>query len=120
MQIPGGTVEDTHLLMGVILNKDITHSKMRRHIEKPRIVLLDCNLEYKKGESQTAMEITKEEDFTKALMAEEAAIKQVCHMPCVGLVLRRSISRRCAKRSSYSSLMWFSPRRVYRTWRNTT
>lgn len=53
--------------MGVILNKDVTHSKMRRRIEKPRVVLLDCNLEYKKGESQTAIEISKEEDFTRVL-----------------------------------------------------
>jgi len=77
-KIPGGTVEDTHLMMGVILNKDITHSKMRRRVEKPRIVLLDCNLEYKKGESQTAMEISKEEDFTRALQMEEASIKAMC------------------------------------------
>lgn len=26
-----------------------------RKIEKPRIVLLDCNLEYKKGESQVGL-----------------------------------------------------------------
>jgi|AntRauMFilla1563_2_1112583.scaffolds.fasta_scaffold231555_1 hypothetical protein len=32
-------------------------------IENPRIMLLDCPLEYKKGESQTNVEITKEEDW---------------------------------------------------------
>lgn len=46
-----------------MINKDIVHPKMKRRIEKPRIVLLDCNLEYKKGESQTNIEFTKEEDF---------------------------------------------------------
>jgi len=35
-----------------MINKDVTHSKMRRRIENPRIILLDCGLEYKKGESQ--------------------------------------------------------------------
>ena len=35
-----------------MLNKDVTHAKMRRRIENPRIILLDCPLEYKKGESQ--------------------------------------------------------------------
>ena len=35
-----------------MINKDVTHPRMRRRIENPRIVLLDCNLEYKKGESQ--------------------------------------------------------------------
>jgi len=51
---------------------------MKRRIENPRILLLDCNLEYKKGESQTNMEIMKEEDFSKALEAEEAYIKKIC------------------------------------------
>ena len=40
---------------------------MRRRIENPRIVLLDCNLEYKKGESQTSLEIIREEDISKIL-----------------------------------------------------
>lgn len=40
------------MLQGVMINKDVTHAKMRRKIENPRIILLDCNLEYKKGESQ--------------------------------------------------------------------
>ena len=33
---------------------------MRRRIENPRILLLDCPLEYKKGESQTNVEIMNE------------------------------------------------------------
>ncbi|CAI9597384.1 unnamed protein product [Staurois parvus] len=36
-----------------------THPKMKRLIKNPRIVLLDCSLEYKKGESQTEIEITR-------------------------------------------------------------
>ena len=46
-----------------MVNKDVVHPKMRRRIENPRILLLDCNLEYKKGESQTSIEFTKEADF---------------------------------------------------------
>merc|ERR1711936_510610 len=58
-KIPGGTIEDSAVLKGVMFNKDVTHPKMKRKIENPRILLLDCNLEYKKGESQTNMEIKK-------------------------------------------------------------
>ena len=47
-KLPGGDVTESHVFHGVVLNKDVTHSKMRRRIENPRIVLLDCNLEYKK------------------------------------------------------------------------
>jgi T-complex protein 1 subunit gamma len=51
-KIPGGSIEDSYLVPGTMFNKDVTFpSKMRRRIENPRVLLLDCNLEYKKGES---------------------------------------------------------------------
>ncbi|PPQ92938.1 hypothetical protein CVT25_000102 [Psilocybe cyanescens] len=50
-KIPGGDIEESRVLSGVLLNKDITHPAMRR-----RIILLDLPLEYKKRESQTNME----------------------------------------------------------------
>lgn len=53
-----------------MVNKDITHPKMRRVIKKPRILLLDCPLEYKKGESQTNMELKTENAMTDALTQE--------------------------------------------------
>ena len=50
-------MEDSHVLNGVMLNKDVTHPGMRRKIENPRILLLDCSLEYQKGESQVRKKI---------------------------------------------------------------
>lgn len=44
----------------------------------PRIILLDCPLEYKKGESQTNIEISKETDWNKILEIEEEQIKAMC------------------------------------------
>ena len=77
-KIPGGEIEQSEVLDGVMVNKDITHPKMRRRIENPRIVLLDCPLEYKKGESQTNIEISKEADWNRILEIEEEQIKQMC------------------------------------------
>merc|ERR1719285_1358997 len=77
-KIPGGAIEDSMVLNGVMINKDITHPKMRRKIENPRIVLLDCPMEYKKGESMTNMELSKETDFSRVLELEEEAIKAMC------------------------------------------
>lgn len=77
-KIPGGTMEDSKVLKGILVNKDVTHPKMRRRIENPRIVLLDCSLEYKKGESQTNIEITKEEDFGRILQLEEEMVQEMC------------------------------------------
>lgn len=77
-KVPGGFIEDSCVLRGIMLNKDITHPRMRRTIKNPRIVLLDCSLEYKKGESQTEIEITREEDFNRILQMEEEFIQQMC------------------------------------------
>ncbi|EDV48796.1 T-complex protein 1 subunit gamma [Drosophila erecta] len=77
-KIPGGAIEESCVLKGVMINKDVTHPKMRRLIENPRIVLLDCSLEYKKGESQTNVEIIGEQDFTRMLQIEEEFVQRIC------------------------------------------
>lgn len=79
-KIPGGAIEDSQVLDGIMLNKDITHPKMRRRIENPRIILLDCPLEYKKGESQTNIELAKEGQYERFLEIEEEQIKASCDM----------------------------------------
>merc|ERR1712019_135057 len=62
-KIPGGLIEDSRVLNGVMINKDIVHSKMSRRIENP------------KGESQTDVEMAGETDFTKLLKMEEEYIQ---------------------------------------------
>lgn len=42
------------------------------------MLLLDCPLEYKKGESQTAVEITKEDEWQKLLEQEELEVRAMC------------------------------------------
>merc|ERR1719188_1248221 len=77
-KISGGELTDCEVLDGVMFNKDITHPRMRRTIKNPRVCLLDCPLEYKKGESQTNVEITKEADWERLLQQEEDEMKKVC------------------------------------------
>lgn len=77
-KLPGGELSECRVLDGVMLNKDVTHPRMRRRIENPRVLLMDTPLEYKKGESQTNLEITKEEDWEKILRQEEAEIEKMC------------------------------------------
>lgn len=78
-KIPGGELDDATVLNGVMFQKDTTHSKMRRRIENPRILLLDSPLEYKKGESQTNMEITDEQDWNAMLKLEEEYVENMCN-----------------------------------------
>jgi len=77
-KIPGGSWEESRVLNGVMLEKDVLHPSMRRRIEKPRILLLDCGLEYKKGESMTNVSIQREDDFEKLLEMEDKYIRKIC------------------------------------------
>jgi T-complex protein 1 subunit gamma len=78
-KIAGGSIEDCRVLKGVMMNKDVVApGRMKRRIENPRVMLLDCPLEYKKGENQTNVEITKEEDWAVLLKMEEEWIQGVC------------------------------------------
>ena len=62
---------ESRVLRGVMLNKDVTHPSMRRRIEKPRIVLLDCGLEYVQAESVAHLEISEAENWDKALKKKQ-------------------------------------------------
>lgn len=77
-KIPGGEVTDSKVIDGCILNKDVTHSSMRRDIKDPRVILLDCPIEYKKAESQVSIEVEGEGDWTDILKQEEAAVTKMC------------------------------------------
>ena len=77
-KIPGGELNESRVVRGVMLNKDVTHASMRRRIEHPRVVLLDCSLEYVKPESVANMEIHEAEEWDKALRNEEESVKEMC------------------------------------------
>ena len=62
-----------------MVNKDIVHPKMARKVVNPRVLLLDCPLEYKKGESQTNVELSKESDWETILKMEEDHIEKLCN-----------------------------------------
>ncbi|CAI9755839.1 unnamed protein product [Fraxinus pennsylvanica] len=78
-KVPGGQLEDSKVLKGVMFDKDVVApGKMRRKILNPRIILLDCPLEYKKGENQTNAELLREEDWSVLLKMEEEYIENLC------------------------------------------
>ncbi|KMV65175.1 T-complex protein 1 subunit gamma [Encephalitozoon cuniculi EcunIII-L] len=77
-KVLGGNLMESEVVDGVLINKDIIHPQMRRVIENPRIVIIESPLEYKKGESQTNYEFSKENDFTRALEIEEEQVREMC------------------------------------------
>lgn len=77
-KVPGGNIEDCQVLDGLMFNKDVVHPRMSRYIENPRIILLDAGIEYKKGESQTDVELSRVTDFSRMLQIEEEYIQNMC------------------------------------------
>lgn len=65
-----------------MINKDVTHPRMRRYIKNPRIVLLDSSLEYKKGESQVrALALFRKVDVRLCFYTKE--LRSAWYMPTV-------------------------------------
>jgi T-complex protein 1 subunit gamma len=62
---------------GAVLNKDVIDGGMRRRIENPRVIILDCGLEFKKGESQLTVEAKTEKDLEEVMRQEELAVKKM-------------------------------------------
>lgn len=77
-KIPGGDITESRVMKGVMLNKDVVHGQMKRRILNPRIILLDCPLEYKKAESQAIFEVSKENLWNEILKQEEEYVGQLC------------------------------------------
>lgn len=77
-KIPGGSIDESEVLDGVMFNKDHIHPKMRRRIEKPRVLLLDCGLEYKKPETTINVEVSKDTDWETLLKQEEDYVRAMC------------------------------------------
>ena len=84
-KILGGDMEDCRVLKGVMINKDVVHAKMRRRIEKPRILLLDCTLETRRASRRR-----------RSSSPTRRRGRRSCRR-------RRTRSRRCATTSSRSS-----------------
>ncbi len=94
-KIPGGQLEESQVLDGVMLNKDVVHPAMARQLKNPRVLLLDCPLEYKKGESQTNMELTDQEAWNKALEREEKILSECVTISSLLSPISLSLKRDC-------------------------
>ncbi len=71
----GGSMEDTELIEGVILDKEPVHSNMPNHIEDPKIALVDSSLEIKKTEVDAKIQIRDPTQLQAFLDEEEATLK---------------------------------------------
>ncbi len=71
----GGSLEDTELIEGIILDKERVSSGMPERVENAKIALLNAALEIKKTEVDAKIEITAPDQLGAFLAQEEATLK---------------------------------------------
>ena len=72
----GGSVDDTQLIDGIILDKEVVHASMPRSIKDAKIALIDAALEVKKTEVEAKIEITSPDQLQAFLNEEENMLKK--------------------------------------------
>jgi len=61
----GGALEDTALVKGVVIDKDMSHPQMPRVVHDARIAILTCPFEPPKPKTKHKLDITTVEEFKK-------------------------------------------------------
>ncbi len=73
----GGSVDDTQLIEGVIIDKERVHPRMPEVVENAKIALLDAPLEIKKTEIDAKINITDPNQLQKFLKQEEQMLRDM-------------------------------------------
>ena len=72
---PGESLNDTRLIQGIVLDKEVVHSGMPKRMEKAKIALLDTPLEIEKTEFDAKINIESPEQMEAFLKQEEEMLK---------------------------------------------
>lgn len=73
----GGSIADSVLVHGVILDKERVHPGMPKRVKDAKIALIDAPLEIKKMETDAEIRITSPEQLRAFIDEEEAILKQM-------------------------------------------
>ena len=73
----GGSMVETKLIRGIVLDKDVVHPSMPRRVEKAKIALLNTPLEIKKTEFDSRIQIERPEQMEAFLRQEEMMLKEM-------------------------------------------
>jgi len=74
---PGGSVDDSQLVQGVIIDKERAHPGMPKRVKDSKIALLDCALEVEKTETDAKIHITDPEQLKAFLDEEENMLRKM-------------------------------------------
>ena len=73
----GGSIDDTEIIDGVIIDKERVHPRMKKEVKNAKIALLNCALEIKKTEVESKITIRDPTQLQKFLDEEEATFKRM-------------------------------------------
>ncbi len=73
----GGGVEDTELIDGIVIDKEVVHPGMPKRVKEAKIVVLKAALEVKETETDAEIRITDPEMLQKFIEQEEKMIKEM-------------------------------------------
>lgn len=73
----GGSINDTSLIEGIVLDKEVAHGSMPTRIENARIALLNCPLEVEKPEFDTKLNINTPAQMQKFLDEENNILRSM-------------------------------------------
>ena len=73
----GGSIEDTKLIQGIVLDKEVVHSAMPKRIEEAKIALLNAALEIEKTEMSAEIRISDPQQMHMFLEEENRMLKSM-------------------------------------------
>ena len=73
----GGSIGDTELISGIILDKEPVNAGMPRKVDKAKVALIDAPLEIKKTEIESKIQINDPSQIQAFLDQEESTIKKM-------------------------------------------
>ncbi len=73
----GGSIADTKLINGVLIDKEVAHPGMPKSVSNAKIALMDVALEIEKTETDAKIEITSPDQMQAFLQQEEKMLKDM-------------------------------------------
>ncbi len=73
----GGSLRDSQLIRGIVLDKEVVHPGMPKRVEKAKILVLDAPLEIQKPDISTKIRVTNVEELDKFLEEETKVLKEM-------------------------------------------
>jgi len=75
----GGSIDETELIKGLVIDKEVVHSGMPKRVKDAKILLIDMALEVKSTETDAKIEITSPDQMQGFLDQESKMLKEMAN-----------------------------------------